>query len=56
MKKNIKIALIQTAVSADPEQNKSMLAQKIADCRRQCGIGGLQICTVFLPGGIHRPV
>lgn len=35
MKKNIKIALIQTAVSADPEQNKSMLAQKIADCRRR---------------------
>ena len=35
MKKNIKTALIQTSVSADPEQNKAMLAQKIGECRHQ---------------------
>ncbi len=35
MKKNIKIALIQTAVSADPEQNKAMLAKKIGACRQE---------------------
>lgn len=35
MKNKIKAALIQTSVSADPEQNKAMLAQKIKECRQK---------------------
>lgn len=35
MKNNIQLALIQTGVSADPEQNKAMLAQKIAESRQK---------------------